>query len=153
MANTFTQLHIQVVFVVKYRSAFIEPHFEDALHKYMTGIIQNYGHKVLAINGMPDHVHVLMGFRPTQSLSDLMEILKGESSQWINAQKLLPTKFAWQKGYGGFSYTKSHVPRVTKYILNQKEHHQKMTFLDEFRSMLRNLEIDFDERYMFHEPL
>lgn len=152
MANTFTQIHIQVVFVVKYRAAFIEPHFEDSLHKYMTGIIQNYGHKVLAINGTADHIHILMGFRPTQSLSDLMEILKGESSQWINAQKLLPTKFAWQKGYGGFSYTKSHVPAVTKYILNQKEHHKKVTFLDEFREMLRNLGIDFDERYMFHEP-
>ena len=153
MANTFSQLHVQVVFTVKYREALIESSFKERLYQYMTGILQNYGHKVLAINGTHDHVHILMSFRPTQSLSDCMEILKGEASEWINRQKLLPNKFAWQKGYGGFTYTNSHVPRVIKYIGNQVEYHKKVTFLEEFKQMLDDLDISYEERFLFHEPI
>ena len=152
MANTYTQIHIQYVFAVKFRDAVITQDWEDNLHKYMTGIIQKYNHKVLAINGMPDHVHILVGMRPTQAPSDLMEQVKSSSSKWINEEKFLKTKFAWQDGFSAFSYTKSHVPIVIKYILNQKEHHKKVSFLDEYRSMLADLKIEFDEKYIF-KPL
>ena len=129
MANTYTQIHIQYVFAVKFRDAVITQDWEDNLHKYMTGIIQKYNHKVLAINGMPDHVHILVGMRPTQAPSDLMEQVKSSSSKWINEERFLKTKFAWQDGFSAFSYTKSHVLIVIKYILNQKEHHKKVSFL------------------------
>ena len=152
MANTYTQIHIQYVFAVKFRDAVITQDWEDNLHKYMTGIIQKYNHKVLAINGMPDHVHILVGMRPTQAPSDLMEQVKSSSSKWINEEKFLKTKFAWQDGFSAFSYTKSHVLIVIKYILNQKEHHKKVSFLDEYRSMLADLKIEFDEKYIF-KPL
>ena len=115
----------------------------------MTGIAQHYNHKVLAINGMLDHVHILVGMRPTQAPSDLMEQLKGSSSKWINEQRFIKTKFAWQDGFGAFSYTKNHVPNVTNYVLNQKEHHKKVSFLDEYRKLLRDSDIEFDERYIF----
>jgi putative transposase len=152
MANTYTQIHIQFVFAVKYRDGVIGESWEADLHKYMTGIVQNYDHKVLAINGMPDHVHIFVGMRPTQAPSDLMEEVKGSSSKWINEQNFLKTKFAWQSGFSAFSYTKSDVDKVINYVLNQKEHHKKVSFLDEYRLILTNLKIDFDEKYIF-KPL
>src|SRR5476651_1418459 len=100
MANTFTQIHIQCVFAVKFRQSLIHLDWQERLHKYITGIIQNHGHKVIAINSMPDHVHVFFGFRPNQSLSDLMRIVKSESSEWINKEKFSPSTFRWQEGYG-----------------------------------------------------
>ena len=102
MGNTYTQIHIQVVFVVKYRAGVIKEEWEEELFKYITTIVQNNGHKVLQINGMPDHVHLLFGMRPTQDLSILMKQIKMDSSKWINTRKLTPTKFAWQAGYGAF---------------------------------------------------
>ena len=152
MANTYTQIHIQFVFAVRFRDAVITPDWEERLHKYMTVTIQNYNHKVLAINGMPDHVHILVGMRPTQAPSDLMEQLKGSSSKWINEQRFIKTKFAWQDGFGAFSYTKNHVQNVIEYVLNQKEHHKKVSFLDEYRKILTDSNIEFDERYIF-KPL
>jgi REP element-mobilizing transposase RayT len=151
MANSYTQIHIQAVFAVKYRDAVIAESWREELQQYCTGIIQNYSHKVLAIYAMPDHVHVLFGFRPTQSLADLMENLKGTSSQWINEKRFLKTKFAWQIGYGAFSYTKTDVPKVVKYVLNQPEHHKKRTFLEEYEDMLKRHEVEYDERYIFKE--
>ena len=114
MANTFTQIHIQYVFAVKFRDAVISQDWEESLHKYMTGIVQKYNHKVLAINGMPDHVHILVGMRPTQAPSDLIEQVKSSSSKWINEERFLKTKFAWQDGFSAFSYTKSHVQTVIR---------------------------------------
>jgi len=125
MANTYTQIHIQCVMAVKYRQSLIQPEWKDQLQKYITGIVQNHGHKMLAINNMPDHLHLFFGFRPTQSLSELMQIVKGESSEWINKQSFTPATFRWQEGYGAFSYSRSHVKPVIKYILNQEEHHHK----------------------------
>ena len=152
MANTYTQLHIQFVFAVKFRDSVIGQDWEERLYTYMTGIIQNYNHKVLAINGMPDHIHILIGMRPTQSVSDLMETVKSSSSKWINQEKFLKTKFAWQDGFSAFSYTKSHVAAVQKYIYNQKEHHKKESFLDEYRKVLKGFGIEYDEKYIF-KPL
>lgn len=150
MANTYTQIHIQAVFVVKNRASLIDPAWEDDLYKYITGIVQMHGHKMLAINGMPDHLHIFFGMRPSQSLSDLLQDVKGNSSKWINEQKFTSQKFAWQSGYGAFSYTQSLVPRVIAYIQRQKEHHRRKTFLKEYQEFLDRFEVDYDERYLFH---
>ncbi len=149
MANTFTQIHIQVVFSVQNRYCIIRKNWEEELYKYITGILTNNGHKVLAINGMPDHIHILFGMRPVQSLSDLMQDIKGSSSTWINNKKLAAGHFSWQEGFGAFSYGKSQIPRVIKYILNQKEHHKTRTFTEEYLDFLDKFEIPYDERYIF----
>ncbi len=151
MANTYTQIHIHVIFAVQNRTSLISPNWEEELCQYITGIVTNQGHKLLAINGMPDHVHVLIGIRPTQSLSELMQDIKGGASKWINEKKLVLGKFKWQEGFGGLSYSKSQLDTVIKYIQNQEEHHKKRTFLEEYRAFLKLFEVDFDERYIFKE--
>ncbi len=152
MANTYTQIHLQIVFAVKYRQALIQPEWKIRLHQYITGIVRNHDHKLLAINTMPDHLHMLIGFRPHQSLADLMSKVKGESSEWINLENLTKSRFRWQEGYGAFSYTKSLVPVVINYILNQEEHHRKKTFLEEYTEFLNEFEVDYDDRYIFKLP-
>lgn len=152
MANTFTQIHIQLVFATKFRQALISERWENRLFEYITAIIQNHKHKVLAINGMPDHIHILVGFRPNQALSDLVREIKNSSTNWINEEGLTTYKFAWQEGYSGFSYTKSHIPQVITYIQNQKKHHEKVNFLDEYVKILESLEIDYNPAYIFSEP-
>lgn len=152
MANTYTQIHIQCIMAVKFRQSLIQPEWKDQLQKYITGIVQNYDHKMLAINNMPDHLHLFIGFRPNQSLSDLMRLVKGESSEWINKQEFTPATFRWQEGYGAFSYSRSHVQVVTNYIMNQEEHHRKRTFLEEYQQFLEQFEVDYDERYIFKLP-
>jgi REP element-mobilizing transposase RayT len=121
------------------------------LHKYITGIIQNHHHKLIAINGMPDHVHILFGLRPTQALSELMQDIKGSSSKWINEKHFVKGKFSWQEGYGAFSYSKSQLNRVVDYINRQEEHHKQKTFLEEYRDFLNAFRIDYDEKYLFKE--
>jgi len=152
MANTYTQIHIQCIMAVKYRQSLIQPEWKDQLQKYITGIVQNHDHKMLAINNMPDHLHMFIGFRPNQSLSDLMRLVKGESSEWINKQQFTPVAFRWQEGYGAFSYSRSHVQTVTDYVMNQEEHHRKRTFLEEYQQFLEQFEIEYDERYIFKLP-
>ncbi|MDR2010088.1 MAG: IS200/IS605 family transposase [Bacteroidales bacterium] len=149
MANTYTQIHIHVVFSVKNRASLIKNEWENKLHQYIVGIIQNYGHKVLAINGTSDHIHILFGFRPAQSLSVLMQNVKRDSSAWINQNKFVKGHFSWQEGYGGFSYSKSQLPQIINYILTQKEHHKKHTFLEEYKKILEKFEIEYDEKYIF----
>lgn len=139
MANTYTQIHIQTVFSVQDRSCIIKKNWKNELFRYITGIIQNHGHKVLAINGMPDHIHVFFGMRPTQSLSDLMQDVKGDSSKWINKKRFVEGRFSWQEGFGGFSYSKSHVNNVIDYIKEQEIHHQKNHLLKNILSFLKNL--------------
>jgi REP element-mobilizing transposase RayT len=152
MANTYTQIHIQCVIAVKYRQGLISQDWKQRLHQYIIGIVQNHGHKVIAINSMPDHLHLFFGFKPTQSLADLMRIVKNESSEWINKENLTKGKFRWQEGYGAFSYSRSQINAVSKYIENQEEHHRKKTFLEEYKNFLNHFEIDFDEQYTF-KPL
>ncbi|GMQ31294.1 IS200/IS605 family transposase [Algoriphagus confluentis] len=149
MANTYTQIHIQVVFTVQNRDCIIQETWKNELYKYISGIINNHNHKVLAINGMPDHVHILIGMRPTQSLSELMQDVKGDSSKWINQKKFTKGKFSWQEGFGAFSYSKSHINQVIDYIKNQEEHHKKWSFLEEYRTLLEKFEVEFDQRYIF----
>ncbi len=149
MVNTYTQIHIQTVFAVSHRDCVISPEWQPELFKYITGIVQNNKHKLLAINGMPDHIHILLGLRPSQSISDLLQDIKGSSSTWINQKQFLKTRFSWQEGYGAFSYSKRELPNLIQYIINQQQHHQKQTFINEYISLLNEFEIDFDERYLF----
>ncbi len=148
MANTYTQIHIHAVFVVKNRRSLIQETWEDRLYKYITGIVQKHNHKMLQVNGMPDHVHLFFGMRPSQSLSDLMKAVKGDSSKWINRKRLTPTKFSWQPGYGAFSHAQAQVPTVIRYIRNQKVHHARRSFAQEFRAFLEDFEVEYDERYL-----
>ena len=117
----------------------------------MTGIIQNNKHKLIAINGMPDHIHILIGMRPTQSISDLMQDIKGSSSKWINQKGFIKGKFEWQEGYGAFSYGKSQVKDVIAYIENQEQHHSKKTFRDEYLDFLKKFDVEYDEQFIFKE--
>ena len=132
--------------------AMIDSIWKDELYKYITGIIQAQKHKLVIINGTADHVHILIGYRPNKSLSDLVQDIKGSSSKWINERKFTTLKFAWQEGYGAFSYSHSHLSRVINYIKNQEEHHKKVPFMDEYRSFLRDYDVSFDERYILKEP-
>ena len=149
MANTYTQIHIQAVFTVQNRDCLILDRWKDELYKYITGIVHNNNHKLLVINGMPDHIHILFGLRPSQSVSDLMQDIKGSSSKWINNNRFLPGKFSWQEGFGAFSYSKSDLPNVIDYINNQMMHHKGKTFLDEYLELLKEFEIDYDDHYLF----
>ena len=150
MANTYTQIHIQAVFTVQNKHCVIRNNWEEELFQYITGIIQSNGHKVLAINGMPDHVHIFFGMRPNQALSDLLQDVKGSSSKWINKKQFVNGNFSWQAGFGAFSYSKSHVDNVINYIKSQKTHHKKHTFIEEYLDFLKKFEIPFDERYIFN---
>lgn len=153
MANSFTQIHIQFVFAVKFRAAIISKEWKEDLHKYITGIFQHNQHKMLQINSVPDHIHMLIGMRPHQSISSLIQNVKTESTKWIKAQKFCSQTFAWQEGYGAFSYSKSQVNSVIRYIQNQEIHHRKETFLDEYRKFLTAFEIEWDEKYIFKEMM
>jgi putative transposase len=151
MANTYTQIHIQCIFAVQDRDCVIKKRWKHELYQYITGIIQNHGHKVLAINGMPDHIHVFFGMRPTQSLSDLMQDVKGDSSKWINKKSYVTGRFSWQEGFGGFSYSKSQVNDVIDYIKKQEDHHRRKTFIEEYLEFLEKFDVPYDERYIFKQ--
>ena len=151
MPNTYTQIHIHLVFAVKFRQAQIQSDWRDRLYKYITGIIQNNGHKLLIINGMPDHIHILIGFRTTKTLADLVLYIKQMSSLWANENRLTNQKFAWQEGFGAFSYGHSQLSTIIKYIENQEEHHKKRSFIEEYKAFLKLFEIDFNEKYLFKD--
>ena len=151
MANTYTQIHLHVVFAVQNRLCIIQNSWKDELYKYITGIIKNNNHKPLIINGISDHIHVLFGLRPSQSISSLMQDIKGCSSKWINDRGLVKGKFSWQFGYGAFSYAKSDLPKIIDYIFNQEEHHKKKTFLEEYIELLNKFGVDYDEKYIFKQ--
>ncbi|MFK5890897.1 MAG: IS200/IS605 family transposase [Flavobacteriaceae bacterium] len=149
MANTYTQIYVQVVIVVKNRQCLIKNTWKTELYKYITGIIKNNGHKVMQINGVTDHIHILIGLKPSQSLSELMKYVKQDSSKWVNQNNFLKVKFSWQSGYGAFSYATSQVPNVISYIQNQEEHHKKKSFSEEYLDFLNDYKISFDKQYLF----
>ena len=149
MANTFTQIHIHAVFAVQNRISLINKSWQDRLNKYIIAVIQKHGHKVLSIGGMPDHIHVLFGFRPTQALSALIQEVKRDSSEWINIEKLTMGRFSWQEGYGAFSYSKSQISKVANYIEAQEKHHEKKSFIDEYKKILKDFDLEYDEKYIF----
>jgi putative transposase len=129
----------------------IKDSWKTELHKYITTIIQNNDHKLIAINGIADHVHLLVGMRPTESISHLMQEVKGDSSSWINNNNFTKGKFQWQEGYGAFSYSRSQLQDVIKYIQNQELHHKHRTFTEEYKDLLGKFEIEYDERYIFKQ--
>ena len=149
MPGTFSQIYIQVVFAVKGRESLIQSSWEEKLYKYITGIVQNKEQKMLAINGMPDHIHFLIGMKPSCSLSDLVREIKKSSNEFIKEQKLCEHKFNWQEGYGAFSYSHSNLNNVIDYIMNQKEHHRKKTFKEEYVEFLQKFEIEHKPEYLF----
>jgi putative transposase len=151
MANTFTQIYIQFVYAVQGRANIISKTWQEQLNKYTSGIIQNNGHKLLEIGGMPDHMHVFVGMKPTQSISDLMKDVKGSSSKWINENKLVKGKFSWQEGYGAFSYAHSQLDAVIDYIKKQEKHHRRKSFRQEYVEFLEKFKIDYDPKYILHE--
>ena len=152
MSNTYTQIHIHCIFAVKYRQAVISDEWKDRLHQYITGITRNHGHKMIAINTMPDHLHMFFGMRPGQSLADLMRIVKGDSSEWINIQNFTRCPFRWQEGYGAFSYEKRTIPTVASYIANQALHHCNKTFIQEYKDFLEEFAVEYDEKFIFKMP-
>lgn len=149
MPNTYSQIYVQIVFAVKGRENLISKIHREELHKYISGIAQNRGLKMLSIFCMPDHVHLLVGIKPSITISDLVRDIKAGSSNFINQQHWVKGKFNWQEGFGAFSYSKSQIDSVIKYILSQEEHHKKTTFKAEYFDFLEKFEIDYDEKYVF----
>ena len=149
MAGTFGQFYVHVIFTPKHRANVIREEFREELQKYMTGIIQGKKHKMLAIYCMPDHVHLLIGLKPYMALADLVQILKKESTNFINEKNWVMGKFSWQEGYGFFSHSHADLDKVIQYILNQKLHHSKLKFREEYLEILRRCEVDFKEEYLF----
>jgi len=149
MANTYSQIYIQVVFAVQNRKSLIEPSWEEDLYKYNTGIVTNKAQKLIAINGMPDHIHIFLGMKPDCNLSNLVQEIKKSSDAFIKDSRFSPYKFNWQDGFGAFSYGHSQIDRVVKYILSQKIHHKKVTFKGEYLKLLELFEIPFKEQYLF----
>ena len=149
MANTYTQIYIHIVFAVKGRQNLIQESIRGELQKYITGIIQNRNQKSLAIYCMPDHTHILVGMKADISVSDLVRDIKAISSKFINDNRYIRGKFNWQTGFGAFSYSKSQIDSVIKYILNQEQHHKKQTFKMEYLEFLEKFRIEYDNKYLF----
>jgi len=149
MANTYTQCYFHLVFAPKNREALINKEWKSDLEKYITGIIQNKKHKLLAISCMPDHIHIFIGYNINELIPDLVRDIKVSSNEFIKSNKLSKFKFDWQSGYGAFTYSRSQVDSVVKYILNQEEHHKKQTFREEYLDMLAKNEIEFKDEYLF----
>ena len=149
MANTYTQIYVQIVFAVKGRENLIHEKHREELEKYICGIVNNKESKPLAIYCNPDHLHILIGLNPNTSVSDITRDIKANSSKWINEKKFIVGKFSWQEGYGAFTYAKSQIDAVAKYIHNQTQHHQKKSFKEEYLAMLNKAEIEFEEKYLF----
>lgn len=151
MADTYSQIYIHIVFAVKRRDNLISKKWKDELYKYITGIITNEGQKLLAINGMPDHIHILIGLKPTAVLSNIVRDIKANSSKFINDRKWIAGKFEWQQGFGAFSYSHSQLTNVINYIQNQEEHHKTKTFREEYIDLLKLYNIDFKNEFIFND--
>jgi REP element-mobilizing transposase RayT len=149
MANTYTQIYIQAVFAVEGRQNHIDPKHNDELQKYITGIVTAHRQKLITINNMPDHVHILIGQRPDSELSNLVGDIKSGSTNFINRNRWVRGRFCWQEGFGAFSYAHSQLGSVIRYIQNQQKHHQKRSFHDEYVELLDKFEVAYDERYTF----
>ena len=149
MPSTFSQIYIQIVFAVKGRESLIHTSWEEELYKYISGIINNKEQKLISINGMPDHIHLLIGMKPTCCLSDLVREIKKSSNDFVKEKKFVKGKFTWQEGYGAFSYSHSSLDNLINYIKNQKKHHQKKTFKEEYLELLHKFEIEFKSEYLY----
>src|SRR5690606_20606123 len=151
MANTFTQIYLHIVFAVQNRISLIQPEWKDELYKYITGIVKKNGHKLIAINGMSNHLHIAIGYKPHQLIPNLLQDIKGDSSKWINQKNFLKGHFSWQAGYGAFSFSHSQIDAVVKYIVNQEKHHKRRSFREEYLELLKKYEIVFDQKYILED--
>jgi putative transposase len=151
MTNTYTQIYLQFVFAVQDRISLIKSEWKNELYKYITGIVQNNNHKLIVINGIPNHIHVFIGYKPHQLIPDLLQDIKGSSSKWINRKGFIRGEFRWQEGYGAFSYSHSQIDDVVKYIMNQEQHHKKKTFREEYIEFLERFNISYDEKYILKD--
>ncbi|SEA30201.1 REP element-mobilizing transposase RayT [Flavobacterium gillisiae] len=151
MANTYHQVYIQAVFAVKYREAVIDKEWKSQLMAVIGNLINETGCKTIIVNGIEDHVHCFLGLKPVVSISELMKTVKAKSSKYINDNKLTKNRFEWQEGYGAFSYSHSQIENVYNYIANQEKHHQKQTFIEEYKEFLNKFEVPFDEQYLFED--
>lgn len=149
MPNTYTQLYVQLVFAVKGRENIVSANIHDRVEKYITGIIQNKKHKLLAIYCMPDHLHIFLSMKPDMAISDLVRIVKSESTKFINDHQLVSGKFSWQEGFGAFSYSESQIDTVVNYVLHQPEHHKQKSFKEEYVTFLKRYNIEYNEKYLF----
>jgi Transposase and inactivated derivatives len=149
LANTFSQIYIQTVFAVSNRQSLIKKEFKDDLYKYITGIVTNQGQKLIAINGVLDHLHILIGLRPAMALADLVREIKADSSNFINKERFVHGRFSWQEGYGAFSYGHSQLNSIIRYIPNQEMHHSRRTFRSEYLTLLKKFDIAFEDKYVF----
>ena len=149
MANTYVQAYFHIVFAVKNRQALIQKRWKDELEKYVSTIVQNHGHKLIAIGSMPDHIHIFIGYKLTQTIPKLVEEIKTSSNAWIKEKKLTRFKFDWQNGYGAFTYSHSQIDPVAKYVLCQEGHHEKKSFREEYIEMLNNFQIEYRDKYVF----
>src|SRR3972149_5399001 len=149
MSGTFCQIYIQIVFAVKGRDSIIHSSWEEQMYRYITGIVKNKDQKMLAINGMPDHIHFLIGMKPSCCLSDLVREIKKSSNDYIKDNKFTKYKFSWQEGFGAFSNGHSQLDKVIAYIKNQKIHHKKKTFKEEYLGLLQKYQIKFEDKYLF----
>jgi REP element-mobilizing transposase RayT len=148
MANTYTQIYIHIIFAVRNRQPLIKSENSEELNKYITGIISNKGQKLLSINSISDHVHIIIGMKPNINLSDLVRDIKNNSSKFINSRGRIPGKFNWQEGYGAFSYGQSQLNVVINYIKNQKKHHVKRSYREEYLEFLNKYRINYNEKYL-----
>lgn len=149
MANTYTKFYVHLVFSPKNRMALIEKTWKDELEKYITGIIQNHGHKMLAIGSMPDHIHIFIGYNVNQLIPNIVEEIKTSTNSWIKEKKLSKLKFEWQKGYGAFTNSHSQINEVVQYIINQEHHHRKKSFREEYLDILLKHDINYRDEYNF----
>ncbi|PZX62437.1 IS200/IS605 family transposase [Hydrotalea sandarakina] len=149
MANTFTQVYIQIVFSVKGRQNLIQKSWREELYKYICGIVNGKEQKVYAIGGVADHIHILVSIKPNIAISDLVRDIKANSSKWINEKGYVLGKFQWQEGFGAFSYAQSQLDNVIAYINNQEQHHQKKTFKEEYTGLLQKFNVSYDDQYLF----
>lgn len=149
MPNTFSQIYLQFVFAVRHRQYLIPKAHKEELHKYFTGLVKNRNAKMLAVNCMPDHIHLFVGFKPNVLISDFVKELKVESNEFINAKKWGKGKFNWQEGYGVFSYSHSHIDSVIKYIINQERRHKRVNFNQEYHEFLEKFQVSFEKKYLF----
>ena len=149
MANTYTQIYIHVVFAVEGRQNLIQPEHNDELQKYITGIVSAQKHKLIAVNNMPDHLHLLVGLLPDAALSDLVRDIKANSSRFINEKRWGMGRFSWQEGFGAFSHSRSQLGAVIRYIEDQQKHHARKSFRDEYTELLEKFGVEYDRRYIF----
>ena len=151
MANTYTQIYFHIVFAVKGRNNIILSKWKVELYKYISGIISNKNQKLFTINGMPNHIHLLIGTKPNCNLSDLIRDIKSNSSKWINEKQFTNGKFEWQIGFGAFSIGQSQLPKIINYIKKQEEHHRTKTFKEEYINFLNAYDIDYKTEYIFND--